>query len=219
MLLFYINKRMLTLVVAMETENTHWDGVSKMNKNAVVEIFDRYGSGLYNYVLRLCGDPMLADQIVGDVFAKLLDQLAAGKGPTSNLRSYLYETAYHQIIDEARYAKRRVSLEAAVWLSQDQQSALLRLEDEILFKQVLHAIQHRLTDDQRHVIILRFLEEFSLRETAAILGKRVEHIKVIQGRAIAALRRTLEYQGIRKTVSSSVLRNIPKSMHHVVASP
>lgn len=210
---------MLTLVVAMETENTHWDGVSKMNKNAVVEIFDRYGSGLYNYVLRLCGDPMLADQIVGDVFAKLLDQLAAGKGPTSNLRSYLYETAYHQIIDEARYAKRRVSLEAAVWLSQDQQSALLRLEDEILFKQVLHAIQHRLTDDQRHVIILRFLEEFSLRETAAILGKRVEHIKVIQGRAIAALRRTLEYQGIRKTVSSSVLRNIPKSMHHVVASP
>lgn len=203
----------------METENTHWDGVSKMNKNAVVEIFDRYGSGLYNYVLRLCGDPMLADQIVGDVFAKLLDQLAAGKGPTSNLRSYLYETAYHQIIDEARYAKRRVSLEAAVWLSQDQQSALLRLEDEILFKQVLHAIQHRLTDDQRHVIILRFLEEFSLRETAAILGKRVEHIKVIQGRAIAALRRTLEHQGIRKTVSSSVLRNIPKSMHHVVASP
>lgn len=219
MLLFYINKRMLTLVVAMETENTHWDGVSKMNKNAVVEIFDRYGSGLYNYVLRLCGDPMLADQIVGDVFAKLLDQLAAGKGPTSNLRSYLYETAYHQIIDEARYAKRRVSLEAAVWLSQDQQSALLRLEDEILFKQVLHAIQHRLTDDQRHVIVLRFLEEFSLRETAAILGKRVEHIKVIQGRAIAALRRTLEHQGIRKTVSSSVLRNIPKSMHHVVASP
>lgn len=219
MLLFYINKRMLTLVVAMETENTHWDGVSKMNKNAVVEIFDRYGSALYNYVLRLCGDPMLADQIVGDVFAKLLDQLAAGKGPTSNLRSYLYETAYHQIIDEARYAKRRVSLEAAVWLSQDQQSALLRLEDEILFKQVLHAIQHRLTDDQRHVIILRFLEEFSLRETAAILGKRVEHIKVIQGRAIAALRRTLEHQGIRKTVSSSVLRNIPKSMHHVVASP
>lgn len=203
----------------METENTHWDGVSKMNKNAVVEIFDRYGSGLYNYVLRLCGDPMLADQIVGDVFAKLLDQLAAGKGPTSNLRSYLYETAYHQIIDEARYAKRRVSLEAAVWLSQDQQSALLRLEDEILFKQVLHAIQHRLTDDQRHVIVLRFLEEFSLRETAAILGKRVEHIKVIQGRAIAALRRTLEHQGIRKTVSSSVLRNIPKSMHHVVASP
>ncbi len=210
---------MLTLVVAMETENTHWNVVSTMNKHAVVEIFDCYGSALYNYVLRLCGDPMLADQIVGDVFAKLLDQLSAGKGPTSNLRSYLYETAYHRIIDETRYAKRRVSLEAAVWLPQDHQSAFLRLEDEILFKQVLHAIQHRLTDDQRHVIVLRFMEEFSLRETAAILGKRVGHIKVIQGRAIAVLRRTLEYQGIRKTVSSPMLRNIPGSIHHVVASP
>lgn len=203
----------------MEMDSTLLNATCKMNKKAVVEIFDLYGSALYSYVLRLCGDPMLADQIVGDVFAKLLDQVAAGKGPTSNLRSYLYETAYHRIIDETRYAKRRVSLEAVLWLSHDHHSAFRRLEDEILFRQVVHAIRHQLTDDQRHVIVLRFMEEFSLRETAAILGKRVEHVKVIQGRAIAALRKTLEYQGIRKTVSSSVLRNFPKSMHQVAASP
>ena len=206
----------------METENTRLNAVRTMNNEAVVEIFDLYGSALYNYSLRLCGDPMLADQIVGDVFARLLDQLAVGKGPTSNLRSYLYETAYHRIIDEARYAKRSAPLEAAAWLTQDHPSAFLRLENEMLFQQVLHAIQHRLTDDQRHVIVLRFIEEFSLRETAAILGKRVEHIKVIQGRAIAALRQTLERQAMRRmrrTGSSPVPREIRQSISQAVANP
>ena len=86
------------------------------------------------------------------------------------------------------------------------------VEGQNLFKQVLHAIQDRLTDDQRHVIVLRFLEEFSLRETAVILGKRVEHVKVIQGRAIVALRKTLEYQNMMKVFSSPMVRNFTRSI-------
>jgi RNA polymerase sigma-70 factor (ECF subfamily) len=152
-----------------------------------------------------------ADQIVGDVFAKLLDQLSVGNGPTANLRSYLYETTYHQIIDETRYSRRRVPLEAVDWLQPSTDSAFLRLEDRIVFEQIVHVMRNELTDDQRHVIILRFLEEFSLRETAAIIGKTVDHVKVIQNRAIAALRKSLEGKGKkRKVVSPARLRNISK---------
>ena len=196
----------------METDSTLLNAARMMDKDALVRIFDLYSSALYKYAARLCGDPLMADHVVGDVFAKLLDQLASGNGPRSNLRSYLYETAYHLIIDEARYSQRRVSLEAAAWPGQAANSAFLRSEDQILFKQILHAIRNELTDDQRHVIILRFLEEFSVRETAAILGKREEHVRVIQNRAIAALRRSLEYQGIRKTVSSPRIRNVSKAL-------
>jgi len=42
---------------------------------------------------------------------------------------------------------------------------------------------------------LRLLEDFSLNETAAILGKQVSHIKVIQNRAIAKLRTALGVSG------------------------
>jgi RNA polymerase sigma-70 factor, ECF subfamily len=48
-----------------------------------------------------------------------------------------------------------------------------------------------LTEDQRHVIILRFLEDFSLKETAEIIGKEVNNIKVIQNRGIAKLRKAM----------------------------
>lgn len=183
-----------------------------MDKEALGKIFDLYSPLLYKYALRLCGDPVLADHIVGDVFAKLLDQLAAGKGPTSNLRSYLYETAYHRVIDEKRFSNRRAPLEEALGLGSEKQPWRLSVEDEILFKQILRALQTRLTDDQRHVIVLRFLEEFSLRETAAILGKRKDHIKVIQSRALAALRKTLEYHGLRKATSLPLARKIPQSI-------
>ena len=196
----------------MERDNVLLQAARKMNKEAIVEIFELYSAPLYNYVLRLSGDRVLADHIVGDVFAKLIEQLSLGKGPESNLRSYLYETAYHRLIDEARYTRRRAPLEAAVWLPQDRNSLFVSVEEEILFKQVLHVIRDRLTEDQRHVVVLRFLEEFSLRETAVILGKRVEHVKVIQGRAIVALRKTLDYQHMRKVFSAPMMRNFSQSI-------
>ena len=185
----------------MENDRTLLDAARMMDKDALVKIFDWYSAALYRYALRLCNDPVMADHVVGDVFAKLLDQLASGNGPQDNLRSYLYETTYHRIIDEARYAHRRVSLEVTDWLRQDVNVALLSLEDQLLFKQILDAIPHVLTEDQRHVIILRFLEGFSIRETAEILGKRGDLVRVIQNRAITALRRYFEYQRIQNPVS------------------
>ena len=177
----------------MDTELILLNAAKQMDKEAIVQIFDLYSSRLYNYALRLCRDPALADHVVGDVFAKLLEQLAAGKGPRLNLRSYLYEMTYHLIVDESRSSIRRAPLEALASLKPDFRAGQLGSEEQILLEKVLVVIQHELNDDQRHVIILRFLEEFSLRETAAILGKGVSHVKVIQSRALAKLRKVFEY--------------------------
>lgn len=172
----------------MNSDERLLNAAKKMNKGAIVKIFDLYASPLYKYTLRLCRDPLLADHIVGDVFARLVDQLASGQGPKSNLRSYLYQSAYHRIVDEARYSQRRTPLEVLVSHGQEAGSVHPRLDDPILLDTLLKAIEHDLTDDQRHVIILRFVEEFSLRETAAIMGKATNHVKVIQNRALARLR-------------------------------
>ena len=205
---FYI-ERIVSLVTRMESDTTLLNSARMMNKDALVRIFDLYSTALYKYVLRFCGDPILADHIVGDVFAKLLEQLAAGNGPQKNLRSYLYETAYHRLIDEARYSRRRAPLEAAAWLTEEFQFAS-QLDDRMTYTHVLHAIRTDLTEDQRHVIVLRFLEEFSLLETAAIVGKRVQHVKVIQGRALAMLRKSLENREVRKAIPSKRIRSFPK---------
>jgi RNA polymerase sigma-70 factor (ECF subfamily) len=162
-----------------------------MNKEALIKIFDLYASPLFNYALRLCNDPREADHVVGDVFARLLEQLSVGSGPSANLRSYLYETTYHLVIDKARSARHEAPLENVDFLRNDGYSMIISLEDRVLFDTVILAIKRHLTEDQRHVIILRFLEGFSLRETAEIIGKEVYNVKVIQNRGVAKLRKAL----------------------------
>jgi len=180
----------------MEADITLLDAAKSMNHEALVKIFDLYSAPLFNYALRLCNDSIEADQIVGDVFAKLLEQLSMGNGPSTNLRSYLYETTYHLIVDKARYSRREAPLEVMDFVRADRSSAAANLEDRLLFDAVLMAMKNQLTEDQRHVIILRFLEGFSLRETAQIIGKEVYNVKVIQNRGVAKLRKALAYHKV-----------------------
>jgi len=196
----------------MENDSSLLDAAREMDQDALVKIFDLYSIPLFNYAARLCGDPGLADHIVGNVFARLLEQLSAGQGPRTNLRSYLYETTYHLIIDETRYSKRRAPLEVAGLLRPESPARPTGLDDQILFQQILQIMQNDLTDDQRHVIFLRFLEEFSVRETAAIMGKTIDHVKVLQHRALTALRRSIEGQGTRKRVSSPKISKLSKAL-------
>jgi len=182
------------LAAAMEADINLLESARTMNQEALMKIFDLYSSPLYNYALRLCSDPLEADQIVGDVFAKLLDQLSAGNGPSTNLRSYLYETTYHLVIDKVRHSRREAPLEAVDLFRRDGSSTTASLEERLLFETVIIAIKDQLTEDQRHVIILRFLEGFSLRETADIIGKEVDNVKVIQNRGVAKLRKALNHK-------------------------
>ena len=57
----------------METDRELLHAARRMDEAALVKIFDQYSSPLYRYALRLCSGPLKADQIVGDVFAKLLE--------------------------------------------------------------------------------------------------------------------------------------------------
>ncbi len=188
----------------METEQPEMinDGVNllkaaqKLDEEALTAIFDTYAPAIYKYALRLCHDPIEADNIVGDVFSQLLEQFANGKGPRTNLRSYLYQTAYHLVVDRSRDNKHTAPLDVAINVQEKERTipTATQIEERVLMEALVSAMNSELTDDQRHVIILRFLEDFSLKETAQIIGKEVNNVKVIQNRGIAKLRKALEHQ-------------------------
>jgi RNA polymerase sigma-70 factor (ECF subfamily) len=68
---------------------------------------------------------------------------------------------------------------------------MLQAEDDDELETVINAMSSDLTPDQRHVLILRFVEDFSVRETAEIIKKSVSNTKVIQNRALTKLREIL----------------------------
>lgn len=178
----------------IDAEATLLAAAREMNQDALIKIFDLYSSRLYGYALRLCRDPNEADNIVGDVFAKLLDQLADGNGPKHNLRSYLYQMTYHLVLDNVRISNREAPLELVEFMQGSKGNIPANLESRVLLDALVLAIKNDLTEDQRHVIILRFIEGFNLLETAEIIGRDVQNVKVIQNRGIAKLRRILDHK-------------------------
>jgi RNA polymerase sigma-70 factor, ECF subfamily len=182
----------------MEDMQVLLQDIRTMNADALTQVFDLYASAIYKYAFRHCGDAIIADQIVGDVFSKLLEQLSQGNGPNSNIRSYLFEIAHHQIVDEVRHYHRMTSIDKVEFSLNDAKHTDLAVEDELLMDVILRAIENDLTENQRHVIILRFMEDFSLKETAQIMGKTVTNIKVTQNRAVAAIRKALEFQQVNQ---------------------
>ncbi len=196
MTILYKTTSLFPAVSTRDSDTALLEGAKQMDRDALVQIFDTYSPAIYNYAYRLCNDALMADYIVGDVFAKLLEHLSAGRGPSSNLRSYLDEMTYHMVVDEARYSHRTAQIESVDLQLHDENPGNISVEDRVLYKTVMQAIRNNLTVDQRHVIILRFLEGFSVHETAVIIGKEESNIKVIQNRAIAALRKALGHEGV-----------------------
>ncbi len=167
------------------------EGARKGDADALAQIFDTYAPALFRYAVRLCHDPAESDRIVGDVFAQLLEHLSDGRGPKSNLRSYLYQITYHVLVDHVRDASHVSSMEEALNLPDRMQSVATQVEEQELIRELEYAVANGLTPEQQQVVLLRFVEGFSLQETAQITGKKVNAVSVLQNRAIAKLRQVL----------------------------
>lgn len=181
----------------METDLSLLAAARKLDQNALVAIFDRYATELYNYGLRIWGDPLRADHAVGDVFTNFLEQLAAGKEPQVDLRSHLYKIAYQYIVNEPRFSRHEATLSPADFEPDNNNgyhSSASDPNDKELADMTINAIEKHLTADQRHVIVLHYWEGFSLLETAEIVGKRVNNVKAIQNRAITKICEVLDHK-------------------------
>jgi RNA polymerase sigma-70 factor, ECF subfamily len=175
----------------MKDETAVITAAGSLDRDALTAIFEEYAPAIYKYLLRLGVYTLEADQVVGDVFARLLDKFAEGKGPRKNLRSYLFQTAYHLVVDHARDRQRTAPLDVVDTYTEEKQPVQAQTEEKMLLENLAKAMAFKLTEDQRNVLILRFQEDFSLQETADIIGKNVNAVKALQNRAIIKLREAL----------------------------
>jgi len=162
-----------------------------LDQEALSTIFDEYAPALYKYLIRLGTGPQEADQIVGDVFVRLLEKIAEGKGPRTNLRSYLFQIAYHLVVDQARERQRTAPLDVYDSTKADTESVPSQTEEKMLLDKLSATMERELTEEQRVVVVLRFQEDFSIKETAEIVGKNVNAVKALQNRAINKLRQAM----------------------------
>jgi RNA polymerase sigma-70 factor (ECF subfamily) len=165
----------------------------RLDAEALGEIHDRHYPEVYRYICFRLADEHACEDITAEVFLRLLDALHKKRGPTQNLRGWLFGTASNLVNDHlrTRYARRVDSLDAEEIEPQDEIHLEHSYEEDWMQQQVSEALLG-LTPEQQHVLTLRFSDERSIDETASIMGKSVTAVKALQFRAVATLRRLLE---------------------------
>ena len=169
-------------------------GLSVQRRSACREklagIYDQYYPPIYSYVYRRVSDVETASDLTAEVFSRLL-RVAQGDGfPEQQVRAWLYRTAHNLVIDHYRRQAHRQHLSLEEELVEGGEDPAGVVERRASAAQVRAALQH-LTSAQQQVIVLKFLQGLSNQEVAEILHRSVGAIKLLQHRALAALKRHL----------------------------
>ena len=141
-----------------------------------------YVDRIYRYVFSQVGDKMTAEDVTEEVFLKTWKSIRSCKGKEHTFSSWLYRIAHNHLVDTFRKNHREVSFEN-VSLADDGNPEQ-EVEDRIERQKVLEAVKS-LPEQQKQVILLKFLDEIDNVEIGRILGKRQgavvgTHVKLIR---------------------------------------
>jgi len=90
----------------MNDEPIRLDRLPRMDPDVVAQVHDRYFDELFRYARYRVSSPDIAEDIVADVFIRLLEAARKGKSPHSNLRGWLLSTCSHAVNDHFRSCTR-----------------------------------------------------------------------------------------------------------------
>ena len=174
------------------------DGEEKLIKDAIRGIssafgtlYDHYQPMIYRFILVKVASREEAEDITHQVFLSAWQNVRTYKHRGHPFSSWLYQIARNQVIDHYRSKKGEISLEAIdpeFFVSPASVNADLAVKLEV--EKVRLAI-NQLKPDYQDVIIMRFVEDISLKETAAVMQKTEGAVKLIQHRAVKELQKIL----------------------------
>jgi RNA polymerase sigma-70 factor (ECF subfamily) len=166
------------------------DAVQEGDSSAFGKLYDHYQPMIYRFVLVKVSRREEAEDIAHQVFLQAWQNIRTYRHRGYPFSSWLYRIARNQVIDYYRARKDDAPLEAAdaegIFHQTDQPDMSLQMDME----RVMSAI-HRLKPDYQDVVIFRFIEDLSIRETADAMHKTEGAVKLIQHRAIEELKRKI----------------------------
>jgi RNA polymerase sigma-70 factor (ECF subfamily) len=133
-----------------------------------------YGGRCYGYFYRLTGDRDLSDELLSELFIRLVEKIGSYKGGA--FEGWLFRIASNIFHDHLRGKKRRRRLLEARWTELETEPASRerrRSDDSDLVLDQLQRQLGRLDADTREVILLRFYSELSFKEIAELRSEPI----------------------------------------------
>ena len=150
-------------------------------------LFERYHLPLFDFLARMTGDRAAAEDLVQDIFIRILKYRATFRDGGS------FETWLYRIARNARadYFRRRTQLEpledAVLDVPTPQPGPARRLEADRERERLRRALM-QLREDKRELLVLARYQDMKYEQIADILGIDIGAVKVRVHRAIRELR-------------------------------
>jgi RNA polymerase sigma-70 factor (ECF subfamily) len=160
------------------------DGCKSGDAESFARVVDVYSGRLYGYFYRLTGDRNLSDELLSELFVRLVEKIGTYKG--GSFESWLFRIASNIFHDHLRSRKRRRKLldsRRSELEIQTPEPKISDVKDEQLDR--LQVQLNRLDADTRELIMLRFYSELSFKEIAEARSEPI-------GTALSKLHRGLK---------------------------
>ena len=159
-------------------------------------IYDRYVDTVFRFVYFRVGNRQLAEDLTADTFLRALKRIGSFTWQGRDLGAWLVTIARNLVADHFKSGRYRLEVTTGDVLDADREdrgpegSPEAAVVDHITNVALLTAVK-QLNPEQQECIVLRFLQGFSVAETAQAMGKNEGAIKALQYRAVRALARLL----------------------------
>ncbi|EWH22062.1 RNA polymerase sigma factor SigX [Bacillus haynesii] len=160
------------------------------------KIYDQYHQDLFQFLFYMVKDKNQAEDLVQEVYIRVLHSYETFEGRSSE-KTWLLSIARHVAIDWFRKQQtiRQRILGTFDWEKQDVKDRKPLPEDIVMqnenLKEIFEALD-KCTLDQRSVIVLRFIQGYSISETAKALNFSESKVKTTQHRGLKVLRKQME---------------------------
>ena len=181
---------------AASTPSDHlkeWELVQRaqaLDETALASRYSTYYPKIYNYAFLQLGDIHAAEDLASDVMLKLLESIKKYQFKGTPFSAWVFRIARNRLIDLHRRRKRHGEVNLTEPLAA-MQIGPQTLAERALDRGQLQLALRYLTDEQRQVIVLKFIEGFDNASVARVLGRSEGAIKSLQHRALHALRRVM----------------------------
>jgi RNA polymerase sigma-70 factor (ECF subfamily) len=153
------------------------------------KIFKMCYGDIYDYVARRVGNRSDAEDLTMQVFAKGFKAVGSYEERGLSVRAWLYRIAHNAVVDHFRLQRPTADLDDVpeIPAEGDILSEISRQEE----LRELYLTIAGLPPAQAEVLILRFIEDRSVAETAGILDKKEVTVRALQFKGVKSLRHRL----------------------------
>jgi len=162
----------------------------KFDSDAWTQIYNCYYPKIYAYLSYRLADTNTVEDITATVFLRAVEQIESFKYRGPPLLAWLYRIAHNLMVDHIR-GKAKVKTQQLTEEVLAENSMAKYTTEGILIRDELKSAIKNLTEDQRRVVLLKFIVGLSNAEVSQTMRKSEGAVKALQHRALASLKRIL----------------------------